>query len=69
MALSEQSVSRIANALQDDFSCYLQSYYFDEISELLSEAASNFVDDELGEVDEQLAIDVMLQLVQGVVVA
>lgn len=66
MALSEQSISRIADALQDDFSCYLQSRYFDELSELFATAASEFVDSEFGEVDEQLAVDVALQLVQNV---
>ena len=66
MALSEQSVNRIVDALEDDFSCYLKARYFDELSELFATAASEFVDYELGEIDEQLAVDITLQLVQSV---
>ncbi len=66
MALSEQSVNRIVDALEDDFSFYLQSRYFDELSELFATAACEFVDAELGEIDEQLAVDITLQLVQSV---
>ena len=63
MALSQQSVDRIADTLTEDFSVFLQCERFDEISELLASAADEFVGRELGDLDEQLYVDLVLALV------
>ena len=54
MALSSRSVSRLADSLQEDFVKFLGDEYFDELSELLSEAANAFIDKEIGKIDDEL---------------
>lgn len=69
MALSQQSVERIADTLADDFSCFVQCERFDALSELLAGAADEFIGRELGELDEQLYLDLAYALMQRVTVA
>ena len=69
MALSQQSVERIADTLAEDFSVFLNTERFDEISELLASAADEFVGRELGELDEQLYVDLALALVARISLA
>ena len=59
MALSSRSVSRLADSLQEDFVKFLGDEYFDELSELLSEAANAFI-------DKELYYDLALCLIEGV---
>ena len=66
MALSSRSVSRLADSLQDDFVKFLGDEYFDELSELLSEAANAFIDKEIGKIDDELYYDLALCLIEGV---
>ena len=66
MALSSRSVARLADSLQGDFRTFLGTEYFDELSELLSEAATAFIDRELGEVEDELYYDLALCLIEGV---
>ena len=69
MAISQQSVNRIADSLTEDFSVFLQCERFDEISELLASAADEFIGRELGDLDEQLYVDLVHALMQRVTVA
>ena len=69
MAISQQSVNRIADSLTEDFSVFLQCERFDEISELLASAADEFIGRELGDLDEQLYVDLVYALMQRVTVA
>lgn len=66
MALSSRSVSRLADSLQEDFTQFLSDEYFDELSELLSEAATAFLDKEIGKIDDELYYDLALCLIEGV---
>lgn len=66
MALSSRSVSRLADSLQEDFVKFLGDEYFDELSELLSEAANAFIDKEIGKIDDELYYDLALCLIEGV---
>ena len=66
MALSSRSVSRLADSLQEDFTKFLSDEYFDELSELLSEAATAFLDKEIGKIDDELYYDLALCLIEGV---
>lgn len=66
MSLSSRSVARLADALQDDFSVFLGTEYFDRLSELLADAATEFIDRELGEVDDELYYDLAMSLLEGV---
>lgn len=69
MALSDRSVDRLADALAEDFNVFVTEYYNDQLSELFADAASLFVDAELGPVDGDLAADLALKLIQRQYVA
>lgn len=62
MAISQSSVQEIAEVLSVDFNEYLQDTYGLALNELLADAANNFIDGELGEVDDDLFYDLALAL-------
>ena len=62
MAISQSSVQEIAEVLSIDFNEYLQDTYGLALNELLADAANNFIDGELGEVDDDLFYDLALAL-------
>ena len=64
MALSNRSVERLADSLAEDFNVFVTEYYNEQLSELFADAASLFVDSELGPVDGDLAADLALRLIQ-----
>lgn len=64
MALSNQSVERLADSLSEDFNVFVTEYYNEQLSELFADAACLFVDSELGPVDGDLAADLALRLIQ-----
>ena len=66
MSLSARSVQQIANVLSEDFNCYLQSYYDQQIGELLANAATEFIAQEMGEVDDDLFYELATNLVTSV---
>ena len=66
MSLSSRSIERLAGALQEDFSVFLGTEYADRLNEVLSDAVVEFLDNELGEVDEVLYYDLALLLLDGV---
>jgi len=66
MALSRQSIKRIADVLQEDFSVFLHTEFEDRLSEVLSDAVVAFLERELGEVDDDLYYDLALLLLDGV---
>lgn len=68
MTLSRRSVELLGTALRSDFIDFLETKYFNELSELMSSAASEFIDEELGEVDDELFYDLAMALIEGVTI-
>ena len=68
MALSQQSVERIADTLAEDFSVFLNTERCEQIDELLASAADEFVGRELGELDEQLYVDLAVALMARIAI-
>ena len=64
MALSDTSISILADRLAEDFNVFLIEYYNQQLSEVFADAATLFVDSELGPIDGDLAADLALQLIQ-----
>ena len=64
MPLSTAAVSNIAATLTPAFIEFLEDRYFDEISELLATASCEFVDEELGNIDGDLAADIQVGLLE-----
>jgi len=62
MAIAQSSVQEIAEVLSVDFNEYLQDTYGLALNELLATAANNFIDAELGEVEDDLFYDLALAL-------
>ena len=67
-ALSSRSLQDLADSLQEDFSVFLNTnpLYEHRLAEVLADAVTDFLDVELGEVDEQLALDLGCELVCGI---
>ena len=68
MSLSSRSIQDLADSMQEDFSVFLNTHplYEHRLAEVLADAVTDFLDYELGEVDEQLALDLGCELVCGV---
>ena len=68
MALSDRSVQDLAASLREDFSVFINTsdVYEHRLAELLADAVNDFIELELGEVDEQLALDLGVELVTTV---
>jgi len=64
MTIAQSSIEGIAEALSVDFNVFLQDTYGLELNELLATAASRFLDEELGEIDDDLFYDLALELIQ-----
>lgn len=62
MAIAQSSITEIAEVLSIDFNEYLQDTYGLALNELLADAASNFIEAELGEVEDDLFYDLALAL-------
>ena len=63
MALSAESVLALADALNPEFIRFIQETREQELGELLADAASDFISDNLGEVDDELFYELASQLV------
>ena len=68
MALSNRSILDLADSLREDFSVYLNTsaVYEQRFSELLADAVTDFIEEELGDIDEQLALDLAVELVSDI---
>ena len=64
MSLSEQSIDRLGIALAEDFNVFLYEFFEPQLSEVIADAASLFVDTEFGAMDGDLAAALALKLVQ-----
>ena len=65
MALSANSVLALSDALCYDFVRYVRETSDQELSELLAEAASDFIAESIGDVDDELYYEVASQLVSS----
>ncbi len=65
MALSLRSVDQLTTALSDDFNEYLAVNYGDQLNEILANAANNFLQESLGEVEDDLFYDLALGLMDS----
>ena len=68
MSLSDRSVLELADSLREDFSVFLNTspVYEQRLAEVLADAVNDFLDKELGQIDEELALDIAVELVNGV---
>ena len=66
MSLSDRSILDLADSLREDFSVFLNTseVYEQRLAELLADAVNEFLEVELGDIDEQLALDLAVELVQ-----
>ena len=64
MTLSNDSIDRIADSLAEDFNVFIHEFYGAQLSEVLADAATLFVDSEFGAMDGDLAAELALRLIQ-----
>lgn len=64
MSISNRSTEALADTLAEDFNVFITEYYSQQLSEVFADAASLFVDAELGAIDGDLAADLALKLIQ-----
>ena len=64
MSISNRSTEALADTLAEDFNVFVTEYYNHQLSEIFADAASLFVDAELGAIDGDLAADLALKLIQ-----
>jgi hypothetical protein len=63
MALSAESVLALGDALSPEFVRYVQETRDQQLGELLADAAMDFINENLGEVDDALLCEVATHLV------
>jgi len=66
MSFSQSTIDKLADSMRSDFSEYLNLNYNGEISELLAEASGRFLEENLGDADEQLICDLMESLIKDI---
>ncbi|QBP06081.1 hypothetical protein [Synechococcus phage S-B68] len=67
MSLSKESINGIAESLAPEFVAYLGTDpVYERLSEVLSDAVSAFIDEKLGEIDDELYYDLALATLEQV---
>ena len=68
MSLSQRSISALADRLREDFTIFLATdpVFEHRLSEVLSDAATVFIDSELADADEELKLDLAVALMDGI---
>mgnify|MGYP005696212641 CR=1 FL=1 len=63
MALSAKSTAALSNSLSQDFEVYFSENFDFEFSEVLADAVTTFIDETLGDADEDLKYELAESLV------
>ena len=69
MAIAQSSIQSIADTLSGEFSEYLSENYSLELNEILATAADNFIEKQLGEVEDAFFYDLALALMDRAVLS